>query len=99
MQEIVTKKMGYRIPTPIQAYTIPAVLSGADVIGIAQTGEYLLGRCEDLTHTNIGARLRKDCCLPDARHLAPVWQGEEALRASPRPYRTGLQSSHQQDQG
>ena len=38
MQEIVTKKMGYRVPTPIQAYTIPAVLSGADVIGIAQTG-------------------------------------------------------------
>jgi superfamily II DNA/RNA helicase len=40
MQEIVTKKMGYTVPTPIQAYTIPAVLSGADVIGISQTGEY-----------------------------------------------------------
>lgn len=39
MQEIVTKKMGYTVPTPIQAYTIPAVLSGADVIGISQTGQ------------------------------------------------------------
>jgi superfamily II DNA/RNA helicase len=39
LQEIVTKKMGYNIPTPIQAYAIPAILSGADVIGISQTGE------------------------------------------------------------
>jgi len=30
--------MGYSVPTPIQAYTIPAVLAGADVIGISQTG-------------------------------------------------------------
>ncbi|KKY27237.1 putative dead deah box rna helicase [Phaeomoniella chlamydospora] len=29
---------GYQVPTPIQAYTIPAVLTGRDVIGIAQTG-------------------------------------------------------------
>lgn len=39
LQEIVTKKMGYSVPTPIQAYTIPAILSGADVIGISQTGQ------------------------------------------------------------
>jgi ATP-dependent RNA helicase DDX3X len=30
---------GYDIPTPIQQYTIPAVLLGYDVIAIAQTGE------------------------------------------------------------
>jgi superfamily II DNA/RNA helicase len=29
---------GYKAPTPIQAYTIPAVLTGNDVIGVAQTG-------------------------------------------------------------
>lgn len=31
---------GYRNPTPIQAYTIPAVLTGHDVVGIAQTGKF-----------------------------------------------------------
>lgn len=33
---------GYKTPTPIQAYTIPAVLTGNDVIGVAQTGMSLL---------------------------------------------------------
>jgi ATP-dependent RNA helicase RhlE len=33
-----TKKMGYEQPTPIQSATIPLVLSGADVLGCAQTG-------------------------------------------------------------
>lgn len=33
------KKLGYNDTTPIQAYTIPAVLLGHDVIGIAQTGK------------------------------------------------------------
>lgn len=30
----------YEVPTPIQAYAIPAVLTGHDLIAIAQTGEY-----------------------------------------------------------
>ena len=32
---------GYENPTPIQKYTIPAILQGHDVIGIAQTGKLL----------------------------------------------------------
>ncbi|KAI4275520.1 MAG: hypothetical protein LQ337_003163 [Flavoplaca oasis] len=32
------KRCGFVIPTPIQAYCLPAVLKGRDVIGIAQTG-------------------------------------------------------------
>ena len=29
---------GYRTPTPVQAETIPALMDGRDVLGIAQTG-------------------------------------------------------------
>lgn len=29
---------GYKVPTTIQKYCVPAILSGHDVIGIAQTG-------------------------------------------------------------
>ncbi|KAG5982939.1 hypothetical protein E4U55_001075 [Claviceps digitariae] len=32
------KLMGYDFPTPIQKYTIPSLLQGHDVIGVAQTG-------------------------------------------------------------
>jgi ATP-dependent RNA helicase DDX3X len=31
---------GYENPTPIQKFTIPSILMGHDVIGIAQTGMY-----------------------------------------------------------
>lgn len=30
---------GYDFPTPIQAYTIPAVMKGFDIIATAQTGK------------------------------------------------------------
>lgn len=30
---------GYQVPTPIQKFTIPAILQGYDVIGVAQTGQ------------------------------------------------------------
>ena len=29
----------YRVPTPIQAYTMPAIVKGIDIIAVAQTGE------------------------------------------------------------
>ncbi|WEW57452.1 ATP-binding RNA helicase [Emydomyces testavorans] len=32
------KLCGYEVPTPVQAYSIPAVLSGYDLIAVAQTG-------------------------------------------------------------
>src|SRR5665213_3360859 len=32
------KAHGYETPTPIQAQAIPAVMTGADLLGIAQTG-------------------------------------------------------------
>ena len=36
------KLCGYVVPTPIQAYCLPSILKGIDIIGIAQTGVYLL---------------------------------------------------------
>ena len=32
------KSLGYTAPTPIQAQSIPPILDGSDVIGLAQTG-------------------------------------------------------------
>jgi ATP-dependent RNA helicase DDX3X len=32
---------GYKDPTPIQRYCIPAIHMGYDVIGIAQTGKFM----------------------------------------------------------
>ena len=34
----VIKRNGYEAPTAIQAQTVPAIMSGRDVIGVAKTG-------------------------------------------------------------
>lgn len=41
MLDNVTRLCQYDMTTPIQAYTIPAVLQGHDVVGIAQTGKFV----------------------------------------------------------
>lgn len=30
---------GYQLPTPIQAYCLPSILTGHDIIAVAQTGK------------------------------------------------------------
>ena len=34
------KLAGYDVPTPVQAYCLPAILKGHDVVACAQTGLY-----------------------------------------------------------
>lgn len=36
------KLAGYQVPTPIQAYTLPAVFKGYDLVACAQTGKSLV---------------------------------------------------------
>ena len=57
----------YAVPTPIQAYCLPSILKGLDIIAVAQTGKLLL-----LIERNIVLiryRLRKDSCLSDPDDL------------------------------
>ena len=59
LQEVVNR-MQYSKPTPIQAYTIPAVLAGRDVFATAQTGS---GKTVSIVQSNgsIHSR-RRSCC-------------------------------------
>ena len=51
--------MNFQVPTPIQQQTIPALLAGKDVLGLAQTGTgktaaFALPLVQKLSHANIG---------------------------------------------
>lgn len=77
------KQSGYIKPTPVQAYAIPAVLSGYDVVGIAQTGIVLplmAGLCTLLTHF-IGTGKTAAYLIPILHKL----MGKAKKLAGPRP--------------
>ncbi len=86
---------GYTEPTPIQSAAIPKILSGTDVIGIAQTGTgktaaFVLPMLQLLSHRPPVARKTRVLVLAPTREL--VAQIEENVRgyAKHLPLRVGL---------
>jgi superfamily II DNA/RNA helicase len=66
---------GYQTPTPIQAAAIPAILTGIDVLGIAQTGTgktaaFVLPMIERLASGQAKARMPRSLILSPTRELA-----------------------------
>ncbi|MGH1482715.1 MAG: DEAD/DEAH box helicase [Geminicoccales bacterium] len=66
---------GYQEPTPIQEQAIPAILTGSDVLGIAQTGTgktaaFVLPMIERLASGQSKARMPRSLILSPTRELA-----------------------------
>lgn len=71
---------GYQVPTPIQAYVLPAIFQGKDVIGVATTGNCTVSsRCYSPTDNT---RLREDCCLPYPNSIQIDGESKEISCAS-----------------
>jgi len=88
-------KLGYRVPTPVQAKAIPLGLEGRDVIGSAQTGTgktaaFGIPMIERLVlnNTSLKPRQPQALVLTPTRELA--LQVNESLKAF--SYKTGLRS-------
>jgi ATP-dependent RNA helicase DDX3X len=78
------KKCGYDIPTPIQAYSIPAILTNHDVIGVAQTGEFFARNSAltaAFTHNIAGSGKTGAMLIPVISKL----MGKAKKLAAPRP--------------
>jgi superfamily II DNA/RNA helicase len=66
---------GYRTPTPIQEQAIPVILTGEDLLGIAQTGTgktaaFVLPMIERLASGRAKARMPRSLILSPTRELA-----------------------------
>jgi len=86
------EKEGYETPTPIQAQSIPALLEGRDVLGVAQTGTgktaaFVLPILQRLTEANV-LPSRK---TPRALILAPTRELAIQIGESVRAYARHLQ--------
>ncbi len=69
------RELGYETPSPIQAATIPVLLQGRDVVGMAQTGTgktaaFALPLLENLEHSTKSGRAPQALVLAPTRELA-----------------------------
>lgn len=66
------KTVGYETPTPIQAQTIPSLLEGRDVLGVAQTGtgKTAAFALPLLSKIDLKAKTPQILCLAPTRELA-----------------------------
>ena len=74
------KLMHYDKPTPIQQYTIPAVVQGYDVIGISQTGS---GKTAAYLVPVLSRLMGKVKKLAAPRPNPATWTPAQAVRAEP----------------
>ena len=64
--------VGYEVPSPIQAATIPALLAGSDVVGLAQTGtgKTAAFAIPILSKIDVGSKATQALVLAPTRELA-----------------------------
>ena len=85
------KEAGYTEPTPIQLAAIPAVLSGQDVIGIAQTGTGKTAAFTLPILTKLSALVTgRQRCVPRVLVLAPTRELAAQIEENIRAYATHL---------
>jgi ATP-dependent RNA helicase RhlE len=82
---------GYEIPTPIQAQSIPSLLEGHDLLGIAQTGT---GKTASFTLPMLqhlaGRNFSLNACEPRALILAPTRELASQIQMSIEKYGKGM---------
>ena len=80
-----TESLGYKTATPIQAAAIPVVLSGADLIGCAQTGTGKTAAFTLPTLDRLMATMPEQPMPEDKPAQAKPSQGKHARRGRPAP--------------
>jgi len=71
----------YKYPTPIQSYCIPSILTGHDVVAVAQTGKLPHSYSPSFRLTLL--RFRQDCCIPSPDPVQAHGQGPSTSCAAP----------------
>lgn len=69
------RRKGFRLPTPIQRKTIPLILQGVDIVGMARTGSgktaaFVIPLLEKLKTHSVTATGARACILSPTRELA-----------------------------